>query len=122
MVGCGIGSRDEHAVAVAEEAVFLLDGMAVGGENLLAPGEGADQHQQARLRQMKVGEQRADQRNSKPGEIKISVAPEWGLMGRLSARERGGFKRAHDCGADGHDAAAFRDGAIDGSAASAPIV
>ena len=40
-------SGDEHAVAVAEEAVFLADCMTIGGEDLFAAGEGADEHEQA---------------------------------------------------------------------------
>lgn len=40
-------SPDEHAIAIAEEAVVLFDGMAIGCEDALAAGKGADQHQQA---------------------------------------------------------------------------
>lgn len=35
---------EEHAVAVAEEAITLAHGVVVGVEDVLATGEGADQH------------------------------------------------------------------------------
>ena len=35
---------EEHAVAIGEEAVFMFDGVVVGGEDLFATGEGADEH------------------------------------------------------------------------------
>jgi hypothetical protein len=37
-------SFDEHAVAIRKKAVTLGDGVFVGAENILASGEGADQH------------------------------------------------------------------------------
>jgi len=49
-----IASSQEHAVAVAEEAVLLLNGMAIGGKDCFAPREGADQHEQARLGQVEI--------------------------------------------------------------------
>jgi len=57
----------KHAVAVAEEAVVLLDGVIVCGEDRLAAGEGADQHQQAGLGQMEVGEQGVDEAELEAG-------------------------------------------------------
>src|ERR1700689_540516 len=50
-------SREKHAVAIAEKAVSFLDRVAISGQHPLAAGKGAHQHQQARLRQMKVSEQ-----------------------------------------------------------------
>ena len=44
--GTVAGLDDQHAVAVAVEAVALADGLGVGGEDALAPGEGGDHHQQ----------------------------------------------------------------------------
>ena len=62
---------DEHAVAVAEEAVALADGVTVGGEDAVSravgAGEGADQHEQAGLGQMEVGEQGADEAEVEAG-------------------------------------------------------
>ena len=54
------GLQDEHAVAVGEEAVPGLHGVAIGFENNVPAGEGGDQHQQRGLRQMKVGQQGID--------------------------------------------------------------
>ena len=63
-----VALQDQHAVAVAEEAVSGLDGVFVGGEdefparfgsNDLAC-EGADQHEQGGLREMEVGEEAGD--------------------------------------------------------------
>src|SRR5580704_1639057 len=47
---------DQHAVAITVKTVSLLDGVAVGSQDLFAPGESRYQGQQARARQMKVRE------------------------------------------------------------------
>src|SRR5207244_12173608 len=47
----------EHAISIAIEPVFLLDGVAVGIENGVHPSKRADQHQEAGLRQVKIGQQ-----------------------------------------------------------------
>ena len=52
-------SKDQHAVAIGEEAVALFDGVAVRGEREFGAREGADQQQQAGARQMEVGQHRA---------------------------------------------------------------
>ena len=44
-------------------------------------------------------------RKSKPGEMKMSVEPEWGWIGLSPAAKRGSFESADDGGADGDDAA-----------------
>src|SRR5207248_6373384 len=68
-----VGARDEHAVAEAIEAVVLSDRLAIGGEDPVPSGEGAHQHQQRALRQMKVGEHGVDnpeliaRRDEEPG-------------------------------------------------------
>jgi hypothetical protein len=114
---------DEHAIAVAEEAVLLLDGMAVGGEHLFAAGEGADQHQQARFGQVEVGEQRADQAKLEAGRDEDLRSPECGSSsppaGSLKCAV---LKRAHHGGADGDDAAAFATARLTASAAAAESV
>ena len=46
--------RQKHAVAVAEKTIAVFDGMPVGGENMFPARKGADQHQEARLRQMEI--------------------------------------------------------------------
>ena len=50
--------RHEHAIPIAEKTVTHPDGMAVCSQNVLPAGKGAHQHQQARLGQVKVGQQR----------------------------------------------------------------
>ena len=49
--------QDQHRVAVAVEAVSGLEGGTIGREDALAPGEGADQREQARSRQVEVREE-----------------------------------------------------------------
>ena len=44
------GSIQEHAVSVREEAVPFRDRMAIGIQHVLAASEGADKHEQSRLR------------------------------------------------------------------------
>src|SRR6185312_7918319 len=58
---------DEHAVPVRIEPVFLFDGVAIGGQHALFAAEGTNQHQQRGLRQMKIGEQRANHPELKSG-------------------------------------------------------
>ena len=55
-----VGSFKKHGVAVAEEAIVVRYGMSIGGANSIAAGEGRDEHQQGRLRQVKVGDQPVD--------------------------------------------------------------
>src|SRR5580700_7738056 len=50
----------EHRIAVAEEPVPSQHGVRVSREHVLPPGEGAHEHKQRRLRQMKVREQGID--------------------------------------------------------------
>src|SRR5579862_7995086 len=51
--------KDQHAVAIREEAIFLSDRVLVGRERQLPASEGRDQNQKTRLRQVEVGQQRA---------------------------------------------------------------
>src|SRR5690606_26582481 len=51
--------HQQHAIAVAEKAVFFAHGFGVGAEDQLASGEGAHQHEQRGLRQVEIGQQRA---------------------------------------------------------------
>ena len=52
-----MGSEDEHAVAVGEEAVFFGDGFVVGAEDELAGGKGGGEHDECALGQVEDGEQ-----------------------------------------------------------------
>ncbi len=61
--GTGVGSGEEHGVAVAEEAEALTDGGGIGRENEVAPArlawgrEGAHQHEKGGAWEVKVGEE-----------------------------------------------------------------
>jgi hypothetical protein len=93
----------------------LLDGVAVSGKDRLAPGEGADQHKQAGLGQVEVGEQGVDETKLEAGGDKDFRFAGMGLervAGRLKSAV---FQCADDRGADGDDAAAFGGGAVDGT-------
>src|ERR1700723_3404609 len=48
---------DEHAIAVAVEAVFGCDGVAIGAEDIFLSGERGYQREQAGLREMEIGEE-----------------------------------------------------------------
>src|ERR1700690_2290279 len=48
---------DEHAIAVAVEAVFGCDGVAIGAEDVFLSGERGYQREQAGLREMEIGEE-----------------------------------------------------------------
>src|ERR1035438_4111568 len=108
------GSCQEHAVAIAEEAVLLLDRVIVCGQHALAAGESAHQHQKTRLGQVEVGEQPADQ-----AELKARRDEDLSLAGVRLERGAEGlkgtvFESADYRGARGNNAAAFCCGAIDG--------
>ena len=48
--------KKEHAVAVAEETISLLDGLAVSGHHLVVWGKAADEHQQRGLGKVEIRE------------------------------------------------------------------
>ena len=48
------GSADEHAIAVAVEAVFGGDGVLIGAQDIFSSGERSDQGEQAGLRKMEI--------------------------------------------------------------------
>ena len=50
----------QHRIAVAEEAVALVDRVRIQRADVLEAGERADQHQQRALRQVEVGDQHID--------------------------------------------------------------
>ena len=50
-------SGKQHRIAIAEKAVLLFDGVAVGGADVFDAGKGAHQHQQSGFGQMEVGNQ-----------------------------------------------------------------
>src|SRR5689334_1071064 len=105
-------SADQHRVAVAIEAVAFGDGRAVRREDMVAAGEGGDEHDQRRLGQMEVGHQSVDDAEVEAGideEIRRSGAGDDGAV--VGARDR--FERARRGRADRDDATALAPGAFD---------
>ena len=51
---------DPHAIAVAVKTVAGFDGVLVGAQDEFAAGEGADEDEQRRLRQMEIGDELID--------------------------------------------------------------
>ena len=56
--------QHQHAIAVAEKTVPRPDRVGVGGEHPLPPRKCAYQHQQCRLRQVKVRKQTVHQQEA----------------------------------------------------------
>ena len=50
----------EHRVTITEETIALRNGVPIGAHDCIEAAERADQHQQGRFGQMKVGQQRID--------------------------------------------------------------
>ena len=97
----------QHGVAVAEEAVARAHRVRVGREHALAAGEGAHQHQQCRLRQVEVGEQRVNDLELKARRMKRRVSPRRPRAYPLrAAGARGRLERPHHRRADRDDAPA----------------
>ena len=87
--------------------------MAIRGQHFLAPREGRHQHQQARLRQVKIGKQSANEVEVETGrneDLRFSSVRLKRAAGGLAGAVLQG---ANHGGADGDDAPAFGDGAID---------
>ncbi len=75
--------------------------MFVGGKNMFPAGEGADQHEQARLREMEVGDESADEAEFEAGRDKDVGGARVGLNRSITGRVCGGFEGADYGGADG---------------------
>ena len=71
--------------------------MAIRGENALAAGKSAHQHQQARLRQMKIGQQRANKPERKAGRNENLCLARVRLQFPALGAARNRLKRAHNC-------------------------
>src|SRR5262252_4235729 len=56
-------SEQQASVAIRVEAVIVRDRMVVGAAHHLEPAERADQHEQRRTWQMKIGQERIDGAN-----------------------------------------------------------
>ena len=48
--------KNEHGIAEAEEAVLVLECMAVGAEGEIGAGEGSDEKEESGVGEVKVGE------------------------------------------------------------------
>ena len=93
--------------------------MAVSGQNALASGKGAHQHEQAGLGQVEVSEQGADQAEVEAGRDEDFRLAGVGLQRAALGLKRAVLESADNGGADGDDAAVFGSGAIDGVGAVA---
>ena len=100
--------KEEHAVAVAEKAVLMLDCVGVSGQYhlpaRLASREGADQHEEGGFWEVKVGEEAGDDM-----EFVAWAEEDAGLAGMsLQGLTVGGLGAVLKCacggGADGDDA------------------
>jgi hypothetical protein len=104
-VPCDVCSRpDEHGVAVAVETIAGSDGLAIGRKHLLAPGEGRDQHEQGRFRQVEVGDEIGHHAELVAGQDQQIRAA---ARGRDRAAPAQAFQGAHHGGAHGHDGPAL---------------
>ena len=56
----GPSSQDQHGVAVAVEAIFLLDGLVVGAADQFVAAESPHQDQERRKRQVKIRHHRVN--------------------------------------------------------------
>ncbi len=130
--GLSSASEDEHAVAVAEKAVALADGVGVGGECSFAAfgtfaKEGRDQHEEGRFRQVEVCDETRHDPEPVPRTEEdaggAGVGFEVGNPGLRSetwgTRCRGGaqgamLQGAGGGGSGGDDAAAIGEGGGDG--------
>ena len=113
----GFWSGDEHAVPVTEEAITLGHGIAIRLQDLLAAGECADQHEQARLRKVKVREQRGNEPELKAGRDEYFCFAAMGLEFSAAGSQcfgRGGFEGTDASGANCDDSAALAHGAVEG--------
>src|ERR1035441_522553 len=103
-------SANEHAISIAEKTVLLPDRVGIGAQNAFAPGKSAHQHQETRLRQMKVGEQSAYQAELEAGRDEDFRRAGVRLNFSACDLERTVLQRTHHCGANGHNAPAFTGG------------
>ena len=107
-------SGQKHAIAVAEEAVLLLDGVTVGGKNALASSESTDEHEETGLREVEVGEHGVHQAKAMTGGEK-DVCAAGVSCGQVGIGGEGAvLQRANDGGTDGDYAATIETRGMDG--------
>ena len=108
---CGFLLLHEHAIAIRVKAVVPGDGVLVGSHHVPCSTESAHQHEQRRLRQMKVSKQSLDDLKLEPRvneEIGFSAAGEH--FGRVLLSDI--FKGANRSGPNGDDAAGRGPGSL----------
>ena len=103
--------RDQHGVAVAVEPVAGGDGVRVGVEHPLAPGEGRNQEEQRRAWQVEVREERVDRAEPVSGHDG-EVGPA-GSRGHAAIRGSHGLEHPDGRRPHRHHAAALAPGAAD---------
>src|ERR1700722_5120496 len=103
-------SSHEHAVAVGEETIPGFDRMTISGESVFSARKRAHQHQQGRLRQVKVGEQRLDHFYVRAGREKDVCCAVMGLEPSYAGAV---LQYAHRGGAGGHNAPALSERIVD---------
>src|SRR5690242_16270792 len=106
-----VPSLHEHAIAIREKPILLIDGMTVSLEHALASCKCRYQNEQGRARQMKIREQRTnysepESRINKDAGLSITIA-------NPSRFERGMFQGPHDGCPYGDHSAFLVQGAID---------
>jgi len=113
-----VALKEEHAVAVGEEAVSFANGVGVGGEDqfpaVFFSGKGADQHKQRGLWEVEVGQEAADD-----PELVAGAEKDTGLSGvrlkRCACCDLSAvFEGAGSGGAGGDDAATLALCCVDG--------
>src|ERR1700736_5306820 len=103
-------SSDEHAVAVREEPIPGFDRMTIRGESVFSARKRAHQHQQSRLRQVEVGEQRLDHFYARAGREKDVRSTAMGLEPSYAGAV---LQYAYRGGASGHHAPAISERIVD---------
>src|SRR3970282_2210876 len=94
-----IAREHEQRVAVAEKPVPLGNGVPVSGERLFEAREPGDKHEQRRLGQVEVRDERIDDPKPESGpDEQARLAREWRKRTALRSR----LERAHGRGAGGN--------------------
>ena len=94
---------NQHAISVGVEAVALGDGVAVGAEDIFLSSQSADQHEERRLGQVEIGQERSDD-----PEFVAGIDEEIGFTGAgadFTRLLRGVFESPHGGRAYSYDAA-----------------
>ena len=102
---------DKHGVAKREKPIAFRDGGVVGVQDMLAPGQSRDKHNQRALRQVEIGDKRVDALEAVAGIDENAGPAGRGLQRPVLGCEA--LERAAGGRADRNDAAAAAFGFID---------